>query len=314
MHLGFDVGGTKVAAGLVDDDKRIVLKSSEPFPQGKDGAYLAGLLQRMAQELCRRAEIPVDELESVGAALPGTLDKERQTVLHAHNLGFHQVPLGPLLQARFPHTRISLLNDAGAAALAELRFGALQGCETGLLLTLGTGVGGGIVSRGQLFPGGQGRGVELGHMLLHAGGRRCTCGQRGCAECYCSAAALARAGRRALSRAPASLLARRAKGQRQAVDAKLIADCARAGDPAALALFQSYVDELAAFVASLVNLLDPQVIAIGGGLGQCGEFLCAPLRERTAEKCFHGSCGSIVPAALGNDAGIVGAAWAAELT
>lgn len=308
LRLGFDVGGTNVAAGLIDDDRRLVLRVSERYPRGRDGAYLASMLRRMADRLCAEAGVDTDSLERVGVALPGTLDETGQTVINAHNLGFHQVPLAHLLQERFPGSRICLLNDADAATLAELVSGALQGCETGLLLTLGTGLGGGIVSGGRLFHGGMGRGVELGHIVLHQGGRLCTCGQRGCAECYCSATALARAGRRSLTRAPHSLLARRSQGRPENVSARLVIDCARRADPTAVKLFDAYLDELAALLASLVNLLDPQVMAIGGGVGQSGDFLCRPLGLRTAEKCFHKSCGQIVPASLGNDAGVIGAA------
>ena len=310
LHLGYDVGGTKVAAGLVDENKKIIAKLSHPFPKGTDGPSFAAFLRRMADGLCREAGISASDVPTIGVGLPGTLDENRRTVIHAHNLGFHQLPLAGLLGGVFPEAEIKLLNDADAATLAELKAGALQGCQSGLLLTLGTGLGGGIVSRGELFHGGQGRGVELGHMLLHKDGRRCTCGQRGCAERYCSATALALAGRRAITRAPESLLARRAAAKPEKISARDVIDCARAGDSAAMAVFDAYVDELASFIASLVNLLDPEVIAIGGGLGQSGEFLCAPLRQRAAEKCFYKSCGRIVPATLGNDAGLIGAALA----
>lgn len=313
LHLGYDVGGTKVAAGLVDENKKIIAKLSHPFPKGTDGPSFAAFLRRMADGLCREAGISVSDVPTIGVGLPGTLDERRELVIHAHNLGFHQLPLAGLLGGVFPEAEIKLLNDADAATLAELKAGALQGCRSGLLLTLGTGLGGGIVSRGELFHGGQGRGVELGHMLLHKDGRRCTCGQRGCAERYCSATALALAGRRAITRAPESLLACRAAAKPEKISARDVIDCALAGDSAALAVFDAYVDELASFIASLVNLLDPEVIAIGGGLGQSGEFLCAPLRQRAAEKCFYKSCGRIVPATLGNDAGLIGAALAGSI-
>ena len=314
LHLGFDVGGTNVAAGLVDDDNNIVCKRSRRFPKGKGGEGLSALLRQLAEELCRDAGVSADSLSEIGVALPGTLDKTRQTVIDAHNLGFHQTPLADLVRERFPQAGICLLNDADAATLAEFKAGVLQGCRTGLLLTLGTGLGGGLILNGELFPGGLGRGVELGHMLLHAGGRRCTCGQRGCAECYCSATALARAGRRSLAHSPQSLLAEKCKGRQERVTAKLVTDCAELGDPVAVKLFDEYIDELAAFLSSLVNLADPEIMAIGGGLGQSGEALCGPLRQRTAERCFYHSCGQILPAALGNDAGIVGAALAPSLT
>ena len=176
LHLGYDVGGTKVAAGLVDENKKIIAKLSHPFPKGTDGPSFAAFLRRMADGLCREAGISASDVPTIGVGLPGTLDENRRTVIHAHNLGFHQLPLAGLLGRVFPEAEIKLLNDADAATLAELKAGALQGCRSGLLLTLGTGLGGGIVSRGELFHGGQGRGVELGHMLLHKDGRRCTCG------------------------------------------------------------------------------------------------------------------------------------------
>ena len=307
LRLGFDVGGTKVAAGLIDDNWQVRHKLSRRFPRGRDGTYLADMMLQMGRELCREAEIAPADLTRVGAALPGTLDAENGIVIDAYNLGFHDLPLLQLLQQRFTGADLSLCNDADAAARAELAAGALQGCSCGLLLTLGTGLGGGIVSQGRLFPGGQNRGVEIGHMLLHKGGRLCSCGQRGCAECYCSATALARAGRRAAMRYPDSLLARRCRGRIQRISAKLVTDCVQEGDPAAVEVFDAYLDELASAIASLVNIMDPQVIALGGGLGQCGELLCQPLRSRVADRCFHHSCGRIVPAALGNDAGLIGA-------
>ncbi|MBR5429128.1 MAG: ROK family protein [Firmicutes bacterium] len=311
LRLGFDVGGTNVAAGLVNEEKQVVHRLSERFPRGEGGEGLAGLMQSMAGRLCREAGLDVSGLTQVGVALPGTLDPERQTVLHAYNLNFHQTPLAHLLRQRFPGARICLLNDADAATWAEQIAGALRGCETGLLLTLGTGVGGGIINQGRLFHGGLGRGVEPGHMPLHLGGRRCSCGQRGCAERYCSARALACSGRQAALKAPDSLLAQVSHGRPELINAKTVVDCAMRDDPTAQAVFRGYLEELSSFLASLVNLLDPEIIALGGGLGQSGEFLCAPLRELVAAKCFFQSCGQIVPAELGNDAGIVGAALAA---
>lgn len=310
LHLGFDVGGTNVAAGLVDDGYQVRFRASERFRRGCGGEGLAALLRSLSERLYAEAGLAGQEPEQVGVALPGTLDPERQTVIDAHNLDFHGVPLAALVQERFPAARVSLLNDADAATWAELLAGALRGCRSGLLLTLGTGVGGGLIFDGRLFPGGLGRGVEPGHMLLHAGGRLCSCGQRGCAERYCSARALAQAGRRAMNGDPNGLLARRAQNRPERVSAKLVMDCAKQGDPAAQAVFRDYVEELSAFLATLVNLLDPEIIALGGGLGQSGEELCGPVRELTAAKCFHKSCGRILPAALGNDAGIVGAALA----
>lgn len=310
FRLGFDVGGTNIAAGLVDESFRVTERLVRPFPKGENGEYFVSLLRQMAEQLCAQAGLEAGSLPQLGVALPGSLDASGQRVIHAHNLDFHDLPLGRMLRDKFPRSDIRLLNDGDAATEAELKAGALRGCRWGILLTLGTGVGGGLVCDGRLFRGGRGRGTEPGHMLLHKGGRLCTCGQRGCVEQYCSASALSRDGIGAAQAHPDSLLARLSGEQGQPMSARLVVDCARAGDETAKALFEQYVDELSSYLASLVDLLDPEVIALGGGLGQSGEFLCEPLRRLTAEKCFFHSCGLILPAQMGNDAGIIGAAWA----
>ena len=178
----------------------------------------------------------------------------------------------------------------------------------GSALTLGTGLGGGIIFGGHMFNGGMNQGVELGHMYLVNGGEHCTCGNDGCMEAYCAASALARDGKRAMLEHPESLIAARAGGAADAVDAKLVIDCAKEGDETAKAVFDRYIDSLSSACASIYNLLDPEVIAIGGGVCGAGEFLFAPLRERTTGKCFYKTHGELIPAELGNDAGMIGAA------
>ena len=192
--------------------------------------------------------------------------------------------------------------------VATIGRGAFRGCKTAVLLTLGTGVGGGVILNGKMFSGGCGRGVELGHMQIVSGGEKCTCGVRGCIEAYCSATALIRDAVRVIEANPACGLSKACGGNTAKVDAKLVIDCAKAGDADAKAVFDAFVDHLAAACVSVVHLLDPEVIAIGGGVSHAGEFLFAPLREKCLEKCFFSSCGRIVPAELGNDAGMIGAA------
>ena len=181
-------------------------------------------------------------------------------------------------------------------------------CKTAVLLTLGTGVGGGVILNGKMFSGGCGRGIELGHMQIVSGGELCTCGVRGCIEAYCSATALIRDAVRAIEADPACMLAEKCGGDLTQVNAKFVIDCAREGDSAAKAVFDSYVDHLAAACVSVVHLLDPEVIAIGGGVSHAGDFLFEPLRAKVMEKCFFSSHGDIVPAVLGNNAGMIGAA------
>ena len=313
-RIGFDVGGSKIAAALVQitgNSCRILSRQTKPFPLGRDGAFFAALLREMAHDLEAAAPGAVP-IQGVGLALPGSLDVGRGRVIHAHNLGFHDLPLLDLARREFPGQTLSLINDARAAALAELRVGALQGCQTGVMLTLGTGVGGALILQGRLHPGGRGLGTEPGHLLLHQGGRRCSCGNRGCAETDCSATALIQAARRGLAAHRDSLIFQGCQGDKARVNARLIAESAAAGDSWAAGLFGQWLEELSALLASLVNLLDPEIIAIGGGLSACGDLLYPPLRRLTQEKSFFHSCGEIVPARLGNEAGIIGAALAVE--
>ena len=277
------------------------------FPH--DGARsVVKTIEEAVNFLLQQQNIPRGQLESVGIVVPGSIDQTGERVIDAYNLGFHDVPLKALVQEAFEGVPVYLANDANGAALAELYAGAFRGCRTAVLLTLGTGLGGGIIFGGHMFNGGMNQGVELGHMYLVNGGEHCTCGNDGCMEAYCAASALARDGKRAMLEHPESLIAARAGGAADAVDAKLVIDCAKEGDETAKEVFDRYIDSLSSACASIYNLLDPEVIAIGGGVCGAGEFLFAPLRERTTGKCFYKTHGKLIPAELGNDAGMIGAA------
>ncbi len=306
-QIGVDIGGTSIKIGLVNDDLQIVSRASIPFPH-VGGEGVAAALAAAVRELLDANGLSEAHMAYIGAVVPGSIDPTGEIILDAHNLGFHDVPFKKLLEAQFPKNTVYLANDADGAALAELGCGAFQGCKTAVLLTLGTGVGGGVILGGKMFSGGCGRGIELGHMQLAAGGELCTCGVRGCIEAYCSATALIREGIKAMKAHPESTLTTLSGGDESVLTGKFIIDCAKAGDAAARAVFDTYVDYLGSACVSIVHLLDPEVIAIGGGICHSGEFLFEPLRKNVLEKCFFDSCGSIVPAVMGNDAGIIGAA------
>ncbi|MBP3634725.1 MAG: ROK family protein [Oscillospiraceae bacterium] len=308
-RVGIDIGGTSIKIGVVDDALQIVRRSAIPF-RCVGGEAVAAMIAEEIHKLLAQ-EPKIEKIESVGVVLPGSIDKTQSIVLDAHNLDFHNVPFRAQLQAQFPELQVYLANDADGAALAELGRGAFEGCKTAVLLTLGTGVGGGVILGGKLFSGGTGLGAELGHMTLVNGGEYCTCGNHGCVEAYCSATALKRDGIRAMKAHPESLLAKKSGGDEALIDAKFVIDCAKEGDETAMAVFDAYVDHLAAACISVVHILDPEVIAIGGGVCHAGEFLFEPLRRGIDEKCFFSEHGKIVPAVMGNDAGIVGAAMLA---
>jgi len=307
-QIGVDIGGTNIAMGLVDDELAIVARCSRPFSREGGGEATVEAIYQGAVGLLAAAGVAMEELESVGVVVPGSIDAAGEIVINAYNLGFHNEPLKARIQARFPGVPVYIANDANGAALAELHKGALKGCRTAALLTLGTGVGGGLILGGRMFNGGMNNGVELGHMILKNGGEYCTCGNHGCIEAYASATALIREGKKAMEARPESLLYKETGGIASRLTAKLVIDCARQGDEAAKEAFDGYVDALGSALASLINLLDCERIAIGGGVSAAGEFLFGPLREDVSRKSFFANHGEVVPATMGNDAGIIGAA------
>jgi glucokinase len=298
LSLGFDIGGTAVKAGAVDEDFNIIRKTAFPTPKGDIDA-LCSLIEKTGNELLND-----EALCTVGVTVPGSVDANGG-IIDAWNLGLRDVPLKELISKRLSAKRIVVKNDADAAADAELHFGALKGVETGLMLTLGTGVGGSIIINGNLFNGGLKRGTELGHAMIDRGGRRCACGHKGCIETLCSATALKRLGEKACKEKKGMIYSLSKEGAR--VDARLVIECAKQGDQTALELFDKYTDALSDAVASFVNVIDPEVIVIGGGVSGAGDFLLDVLREKVPPRTFFGSCGRFAAASAGNDAGILGA-------
>ncbi|MEL7608499.1 MAG: ROK family protein [Bacillota bacterium] len=304
-RIGFDVGGSSIKAGIVDGDARILARASAAFPTGEGVDAIASILRDLALEMTSQSGIGWDKIESIGVAVPGSIDRSGRIILNAHNLQLHDARLMDALENSFPGIPLSIENDANAAALAELCAGALRGCRTAVLLTLGTGVGGGLILNGRMYPGGMRNGVEIGHMIFNASGGRCTCGNRGCIESMCTAAYLIREGRKALIEFPSCSIATLARGEFGAVDARLVIDCAREGDKIALDIFERFLTALAGALSGLIAALDPEMLAIGGGVGEAGEYFFDELRSRLS---VPGHACIIVPARMGNSAGIIGAA------
>lgn len=286
IQIGFDIGGTNIKAGVVDDQSNVLAENTRLFPRGENHEAVLETMEKMVFELLSLVKSKYEEISSIGVAVPGTLDTNNETVLHAYNLGFHNLPLKALLEEKFPGVPVFLANDANAAALGELYKGAFVGCKTAVLFTLGTGVGGGLILGGKLFNGGMGHGIELGHVRLIHDGPLCTCGNRGCLETVCSAKFF----------------------ENQGLTAKGVIDKAKAGDKPSLEIFNEYLGYLSDAIVSVSMLLDPEVIALGGGISQAGDFLFEPLRKLVEEKSFFKFPHKTVPTELGNKAGLVGAA------
>ena len=304
-QIGVDIGGTNIKIGLVDDSLEILEQTSIPFPH--EGAQtVADRLAEAVRGVLSAAGITEAQLQSIGVVIPGSIDPTGEVVINAYNLGFHDVPFKKLIAAHFPNTPVFMANDANGAALAELYKGAFVGCRTAVLLTLGTGLGGGIILNGKMFNGGMNQGTELGHAYLVDGGEHCTCGRDGCWEAYASATALIRQGKRAGEQHPESAL-----HGREELTALDVFQAADAGDAAAQAVIDRWCVYVAAGLTDLVNSLAPEMILLGGGISRQGERILAPIRAYVTEHCFGGREGAIpviAAAQLGNEAGIIGAA------
>ena len=290
--IGFDVGGSHIAGALFSDEKELS-RLQTPYPKNepdKASGIIAQMIEALADAIPEAAEDKLSLLNVVGIAVPGSISRDKRTVLNAYNLGFKNHPLPELIERKLnSRVRVLMANDADAAAWAEYMRGSLKGYANSVLITLGTGVGGGII-------------------LNMDAGEKCSCGVKGCFESCCSATALIREGVRSLSSAPNGMMAALSHGDAANINAKLVIDCARAGDPAAKAIFTEYAHALGCGIASLINIINPERIAIGGGVSGAGEFLLKPVREYVKQMSFYDNFASIVKATLGNDAGLVGAA------
>jgi glucokinase len=307
LTIGVDVGGTKIAAGVVDGEGRILARRRVSTPADTAESLDKGIAS-VVTALCAEHQVA-----GVGVAAAGFVDKGRSTVRFAANLPpWRDHPLRDILSEHID-VPIVVENDANAAAWAEHRFGAARGVADVVVITVGTGIGAGIVIDGRLVRGAWGTAAEPGHMRLVPDGWPCGCGLRGCWEQYASGRALLRQARLMAEEEPQATAAmlRAAGGRPEALTGQMISAAAAAGDPAALDLIAEAGSRLGEGLATVVAILDPAVIVIGGGVSDAGEALLAPAR-RTFVSLLSGAAYRPIPeirqARLGNDAGIVGAA------
>jgi glucokinase len=304
---GIDLGGTAIKAGLVDENLKLVCKTSVPTGVGRPYQDIIADMAQAVLSAAREKDISPDEISSVGIGIPGVASKG--VVIAVHNLYWLDIPLEAEMKKHL-NVPVHIDNDATVAAVYEYHLGALAGCSVGVLLTLGTGLGGGIIINGKPFSGAHGLGSELGHMPIVQDGIPCTCGNRGCLEVYVSAPALIRMGRRCVIDRPESMLHHVTGGDYAKVTTKMIIDCAKEGDYIALSILDEYVGKLAMGICAIENALDPDVIAIGGGVSGAGEFLLNKIvKASDGLGIFEGQkYADIRLAVSGNDAGIIGAA------
>jgi len=303
LAVGIDVGGTKVAALRVDPEGRILDRSTVPTPSGDSGTVMDALI-----EAARPLVTP--EVVAVGVGVAGLVDHESGVLRFSPNLPFRAHPMAEEMRSRTGLPCV-IDNDANAAAWAEYRFGASRGARHMLLVIVGTGIGGGIVFDGHLFRGAHGFAGEIGHVVVDPQGPLCGCGNRGCWEQMASGQALERLGRRAVEEHPGSRLTLLSQGDPANVDGSLVTRAAEEGDDIACDIVSRVGTVLGRGLAGLVNVMDPDILVVGGGVATTGDLLLAPARSAFAENVEavgHRPETPIVQAQLGNDGGAIGAA------
>lgn len=309
VYIGIDLGGTNIAVGIVDESGRILCKGSTPTLLPRPYGPIIADIAKCSLETLARSGHTLEEVAAVGAGVPGILDPRSGVIPFCTNLGWHDVPFVLELQ-KYIDKPVYVDNDATVAGLAESVAGVSAGVQSSVFLTLGTGVGGGIIIGGKAYSGAHGVGSEIGHMIVELDGERCTCGNYGCFERYASATALIREGRKAYAQHPESLIGKLCGGNADKISAKTVIDAAKEGDPTAAKVFRRYVRALASGIITIINVLDPEVVVLGGGVSMAGAFLLDAVREAVKPMIFFKSMphARIELAKLGSDAGIIGAA------
>jgi len=309
-YMGIDLGGTNIAAGVTDGNFKLLFQSSVPTGLPRPAGELARAVYDMAGDMLAGHGMDFGHIKSMGIGIPGTVNRETGMVEYANNFGFDHVPFLKMIKELFP-CPVYGENDAKAAAWGEYLAGAGQGSSSMVAVTLGTGVGGGIILNGRILEGYNMAAGEIGHMVVEKGGRPCNCGRRGCLEAYASATALIGRARQEAGRQSDSLLNFLCKENPEAIDGRMVFEAAAAMDPAAIQVLEEFLDYLAEGLANIINLLQPEVVCIGGGLSGAGDRLLVPLKEKVEPLLYSRSSqknARIVAAALGNEAGIIGAA------
>lgn len=312
-YVGIDLGGTNIVAGVVDETYKILSKASVKTNMPRPSEKIMDDMVSVTHQAVKEAGLNMDQIECVGIGSPGIADIETGYIEYANNLDFNHVPMGDYLKKKL-NKPVYVENDANAAAYGEFVAGAAKGTKNAVCITLGTGVGGGIVINNHIYSGFNHAGAELGHNVIVADGEPCTCGRKGCLEAYASASALIRMTREGMESNKDSLMWKLSEEEGK-VSGRTAFAAMRQGDAAAKAVCDQYIHYLAVGVANAINTFMPEVVCIGGGVCNEGDPLMVPLREQALAEVYTSHIPGftknprIVKAELGNDAGLIGAAF-----
>lgn len=313
--LGIDLGGTNIVAGVVDENYKIIGVGKEKTRAPRPAEEIVDDMAKTVFDAIKNAGISIDDIDSMGIGSPGAIDSENGMVTYSNNLGFYKVPLTRMMKERVGKD-FYIGNDANAAAYGEYIAGAGKGTKNFVAVTLGTGVGGGVIINGEIYTGLCGVGGELGHTVIQMNGEICSCGRNGCWEAYASATALIRQTKQAMKRYPESEMWNLCGGSLDNVSGITAFNAMRKGDYAGKMVVDRYIEYIAVGLSNMINIFQPEVICIGGGISREGDTLINPLKEIVAGENYGRNMKEkvvIKTADLGNDAGIIGAAYLCNL-
>lgn len=313
--IGVDLGGTNIAIGIVNEKYEIVRKGSVPTKPERGADPIIADMAALCRKLIAEEGLTLADIESVGVATPGTANNVTGVVEYANNIPFLQYPLADRLSAQMDGKKVYIENDANAAAKAEAIAGVAAGAPISVMITLGTGVGGGIIIDGKVYTGFNFAGAELGHVVIQKDGRQCSCGRKGCWEAYSSATGLVNITKDYIVEARAAgkktIMDDMIGGDLSKVSARTAFNAMKQGDEVGAAVVDEYISYLSCGIVNMINIFQPNVLSIGGGVCNEGDYLMKPLLEKVWGETYtrEGTPRTqILIAKLGNDAGIIGAA------
>ena len=309
-RIGVDLGGTNIAVGLVDENMKLVAKKTTPTEAQRPAEAIVDDIAKLCLALCEEKGIAPADIESAGIASPGIANPNTGVVEYANNLPFRAFPIADLLKEKTGLKTVRIANDANAAAWGEAVAGAAKGSRNNIMITLGTGVGGGIILDNKIYAGFNSAAGELGHIVIEVDGAPCSCGRRGCWEAYSSATALIRMTREKIEECKANGR-KTIMADAEHISGRTACDAMRAGDEAAKEVYDKYIKYLASGLATIINIFQPEIISLGGGVSNEGQSLIDDLLPIVRKEQYGGDIVSTTElriAKLGNDAGIIGAA------
>ncbi len=310
-YIGIDLGGTNIVAGVVDENYNIVSKASTKTNLPRPEKEIADDMVKVSLEAAKEAGISIDDIEWVGVGTPGIANSEKGTIEYSSNLGFNNTPMREYIHAQIDKP-VYIENDANAAAYGEFVAGAAKGAKNAVCITLGTGVGGGIIIDGKIYAGSNFAGAEIGHTTIDVHGPVCSCGRKGCFEVFSSATGLIRMTKEAMAEDKDTLMHKIAEERGGKVSARTSFDAMKQGDKKAKEVVDTYIEYLAAGITNTINIFQPDILCIGGGVCNEGDTLLVPVKELIKKEVYSKNSPKnteIVIAKLGNDAGIIGAAF-----